>query len=145
MPSGRSWRRKNGARRAGRSKGKSMSRYWPVFLLAASLCAQPQSPPPLRDRAAKYLTDLLRLDTTNPPGNEARAARYLKQVADANGIPAELVGPDANRPNFIARLKGSGAHKPLLLIAHSDVVPADRAQWSVDPFAAAMKDGFIYG
>jgi acetylornithine deacetylase/succinyl-diaminopimelate desuccinylase-like protein len=71
-------------------------------------------------------------------------ARYLKRVADENGIPAELLGPDPNRLNFIARLKGTGAARPLLLMAHSDVVPADRSQWSVDPFAATVKDGVLY-
>jgi acetylornithine deacetylase/succinyl-diaminopimelate desuccinylase-like protein len=98
----------------------------------------------LADRAQRYFTDLLKLDTSNPPGNESRVARYLKRVADENGIPAELLGPDPNRLNFIARLKGTGAARPLLLMAHSDVVPADRSQWSVDPFAATVKDGVLY-
>ena len=99
---------------------------------------------PLTDRAERYFVDLLKLDTTNPPGNESRVARYLKRVADENGIPAELLGPDPNRLNFVARLKGTGVSKPLLLMAHSDVVPADRSQWSVDPFAAVVKDGVLY-
>jgi acetylornithine deacetylase/succinyl-diaminopimelate desuccinylase-like protein len=98
----------------------------------------------LTDRAERYFADLLKLDTSNPPGNESRVARYLKRVADENGIPAELLGPDPNRLNFVARLKGTGAGKPLLLMAHSDVVPADRSQWSVDPFAATVKDGVLY-
>ncbi|HUS05566.1 MAG TPA: M20/M25/M40 family metallo-hydrolase [Bryobacteraceae bacterium] len=99
----------------------------------------------LRDRTARYFTDLLRLDTSNPPGNETRAAEYLKTVAVAEGIPCELLGPDPRRLNFIARLKGSGARRPLLLMAHSDVVPVDRSQWSVDPFGAVIKNGVIYG
>lgn len=103
-----------------------------------------QSGNALADRAQRYFTDLLKLDTSNPPGNESRVARYLKKVADENGIPAELLGPDPNRLNFIARLKGTGAARPLLLMAHSDVVPADRSQWSVDPFAATVKDGVLY-
>jgi acetylornithine deacetylase/succinyl-diaminopimelate desuccinylase-like protein len=98
----------------------------------------------LTERAERYFADLLKLDTTNPPGNESRVARYLKRVADENGIPAELLGPDPNRLNFVARLKGNSAAKPLLLMAHSDVVPADRTQWSVDPFAGAVKDGVVY-
>jgi len=99
----------------------------------------------LAERALRYFNDLIRLDTSNPPGNETLVARYLKRVADENGIAAELLGPDPNRLNFIARLKGSGAGRPLLLMAHSDVVPVDRAQWSVDPFAATVKDGVLYG
>ena len=97
------------------------------------------------DLATRYLPELIRLDTTNPPGNETRVARYLKQVADREGIPAELLGGDPARLNFVARLRGTGKQRPLLLIAHSDVVPADRTQWSVDPLAAVEKNGYIYG
>ena len=99
----------------------------------------------LGDRTRQYLTDLIRLDTSNPPGNETRVAEYLKQIADAHGIPCELLGSDPKRLNFVARLKGSGRGRPILLMAHSDVVPVDRSQWSVDPFSAVNRDGFIYG
>src|SRR5712692_639049 len=99
----------------------------------------------LGDRTKQYLTDLLRLDTANPPGNETRVAEYLKQMADAHGIQAELLGAEPRRMNFVARLKGSGKGRPLLLMAHSDVVPADRSQWSVDPFSGELRGGFIYG
>lgn len=119
---------------------------WRLFTFVAVItpaCAQTsQSTGSL---AAAWLRDLIRLDTSNPPGNESRVARYLKQVADNEGIPAKLLGPDPARLNFIARLRGSGKQRPLLLFAHSDVVPADRSQWSVDPFAGELKDGYIYG
>jgi acetylornithine deacetylase/succinyl-diaminopimelate desuccinylase-like protein len=97
------------------------------------------------DLATMYLRDLIRLDTSNPPGNESRVAQYLKQVTDREGIPSELVGDNPQRLNFIARLRGTGKQRPLLLLAHSDVVPTDRSQWSVDPFAAVEKNGYIYG
>ena len=100
---------------------------------------------PLGERAQQFLTDLIRLDTTNPTGHETRVAEYLKQVADAHGIPAELLGPDPRRLNFVARIKGTGRGRPLLLMAHSDVVPADRTQWTVDPFRAEIRNGYIYG
>ncbi len=99
----------------------------------------------LSDRTRQYLTDLIRLATTNPPGNETRVAEYLKQVADSYGIPAELLGSDPHRLNFVARLKGNGHARPLLIMAHSDVVPADRKQWTVDPFGAEVHNGFLYG
>lgn len=99
----------------------------------------------LTERARKYLMELIRLDTTNPPGNETRVAEYLKQIADAEGIPCELLGDDPARLNFIARVKGSGAQRPLLLMAHSDVVPADRTQWTLHPFAGEVREGYIYG
>ena len=113
-------------------------------LLFACLAAA-QAPETAADLAARYLPELIRLDSTNPPGNESRVARYLKQVADREGIPAELLGDNPERLNFVARLRGSGKQRPLLLIAHSDVVPADRTQWSVDPYAATLKNGYIYG
>src|ERR1700747_1870385 len=100
---------------------------------------------PLGERTRQYLTDLVRLDTSNPPGNETRVADYLKQVADSHGISCELLGNDVKRLNFVARLHGAGKGRPLLLMAHSDVVPADRGEWTVDPFSAENRGGFIYG
>jgi hypothetical protein len=116
---------------------------WAALACTAIALAQPAET--AADLAARYLPELIRLDTTNPPGNETRVARYLKQVADREGIPAELLGDDPERLNFVARLRGTGKQRPLLLIAHSDVVPADRSQWSVDPLAAIEKNGYIYG
>src|ERR1041385_673205 len=74
----------------------------------------------LGDRTRQYLTDMIRLDTSNPPGNETRVADYLKQVAASYGIACKLLGGDPRRQNFVARLKGSGKGRPLLLMAHSD-------------------------
>ena len=113
--------------------------------LACTAIALGQTGESAADLVARYLPELIRLDTTNPPGNETRVARYLKQVADREGIPAELLGDDPERLNFVARLRGNGKQRPLLLIAHSDVVPADRSQWSVDPLAGIEKNGYVYG
>ena len=100
----------------------------------------------LGDRTRQYLTDLVRLDTSNPPGNETRVADYLKKVADSYGISAELLGSDPQRMNFVARLRGSGKGRPLMLVAHSDVYTVDDAkQWTVDPFSGESRNGFIYG
>lgn len=101
----------------------------------------------LGDRARRYLIDLIKLDTTNPPGNETRVAAYLRSVAAANGIACELLGKDPSRLNFIARLpaRSRSGQRSLLLLAHSDVVPADRSQWTVAPFAAVLKGGYLYG
>jgi acetylornithine deacetylase/succinyl-diaminopimelate desuccinylase-like protein len=99
----------------------------------------------LGGRTRQYLADLIRLDTSNPPGNESKVASYLKQVADSNGIPAELLGNDPKRLNLVARLKGNGKSKPLLLMAHSDVVPAERKQWTVDPFGSEVREEYLYG
>ena len=101
----------------------------------------------LDDRATSYLSDLLRLDTSNPPGNETRVAEYLRNTLSKYGIASESLGGDPRRLNFIARIKGSGkGGRPLLLFSQSDTAPVDRAQWgSVDPFSGKVKDGFIYG
>ena len=113
------------------------------------MASSAQQAPALQDRARRYLVDLVRIDTTNPPGNETRAAEYLKQAAAANGIASELLGEKPARLNFVARLParshGVETPLPLLLMAHSDVVPADPSQWSVAPFSAALRDGYIYG
>jgi acetylornithine deacetylase/succinyl-diaminopimelate desuccinylase-like protein len=114
-------------------------------LLAALALAGMVSAQTIEERARDYLADLIRLDTTSPPGNETRVASYLERVARENGIEAELAGPDPARLNFIARLRGSGARRPLLLMAHSDVVPADASQWRVPPFAAEVRDAEMYG
>lgn len=120
-----------------------------VFVLALALlyplAAKANENDNVTARARRYLVELIRLDTTNPPGNEKRAAQYLKRVAEGEGIPCETIGGDPARLNFIARLQGTGAHRPLLLMAHSDVVPADRSQWTVDPFSAQIREGYIYG
>jgi acetylornithine deacetylase/succinyl-diaminopimelate desuccinylase-like protein len=99
----------------------------------------------LAGRARRYLEDLVRIDTSNPPGNETRAAAYLKRVADEQGIPSELLGTSPARLNFVARLPGEGKARPLLLMAHTDVVPAVASQWSVAPFSGDLRGGFLWG
>lgn len=93
----------------------------------------------------RHYTALLRLDTTNPPGNETRAARYLKQVLDEAGIPNKLLALDPDRANLVARLKGNGRKRPILLMGHTDVVGVQREKWTVEPFAGVRSKGFIYG
>ena len=115
-----------------------------VVLVLVLCCAVSRAQPPA-ERARRYLTELIRIDTANPPGNETRAAEYLKRIADEEGIPCETLGADAARLNFLARLSGSGRARPLLLMAHIDVVPAEAAQWTVPPFSADLRAGFYWG
>lgn len=95
--------------------------------------------------AVETLKQFVRVDTTNPPGNESRGAEFLKAILEKNGIPAEIVGREPARGNVIARLKGSGKKKPLLLMGHLDTVGIERDKWTVDPLAAIVKAGFLYG
>jgi len=118
-----------------------------LLLLAAP--ALPQQPAPdftaARDEAVKFLGELVKIDTSNPPGNETRAAAYIKSVLAAEGIPAEIYESAPGRGNVVARLKGNGKKKPLLLMGHLDVVGVERDKWTMDPFAATIKDGYLYG
>jgi acetylornithine deacetylase/succinyl-diaminopimelate desuccinylase-like protein len=98
-----------------------------------------------RPEILKHFRALVQLDTSNPPGNEIKAVAYLKAVLDAEGIPSKVFAADPNRPNLVARLKGNGSKRPLLLLAHTDVVPVQRDKWPVDPFGAVVKDGFVWG
>ncbi len=114
--------------------------------LAGCSLVRANGPEGMAERARRYLAELTRIDTTNPPGNETRAAEWLKTVAERESIPCELVGASPGRLNFIARLSANvPSARPLLLMAHTDVVPADPRRWTVPPFSAAIRSGFLYG
>ena len=115
---------------------------------AAALAAQsPAQPdwPKVEDETMRHYQAVLRLDTRNPPGNEHIVAEYVKKVLDAEGIPSQIVGSDMNRPNLVARLKGNGRKRPLLIMGHSDVVTVDDAKWKFPPFSATRDGGYVYG
>jgi acetylornithine deacetylase/succinyl-diaminopimelate desuccinylase-like protein len=88
---------------------------------------------------------MIRINTVNPPGNEIGVARYLEGVLMAEGIECCLLEPAQGRGAIVARLRGNGARQPVIIMAHMDVVGVEREQWSVDPFAAVIKDGYLYG
>src|SRR5262249_17813551 len=92
------------------------------------------------------LADIIRVNTSNPPGKEAQLAAFLKTKFEPLGFQIDIVTtPDPAKAHFIARLKGDGSKKPILLAAHADVVGVEREKWSVDPFAGVMKDGYVLG
>jgi acetylornithine deacetylase/succinyl-diaminopimelate desuccinylase-like protein len=91
------------------------------------------------------LQALIRFDTTNPPGNELALAEHLVKVLGADGIAAKLLIPVAGRAAVVARLTGNGAARPVMLMAHMDVVGVEREKWSHDPFAGEIHDGYLYG
>jgi acetylornithine deacetylase/succinyl-diaminopimelate desuccinylase-like protein len=98
-----------------------------------------------RAEAVQILAGLVRIDTSNPPGNETKAAEYIKSILDREGIASRIYELEPGRGNIVARLKGSGKKRPILLMGHLDVVGVEREKWTVDPFAALIKDGYIYG
>jgi acetylornithine deacetylase/succinyl-diaminopimelate desuccinylase-like protein len=118
-----------------------------VTLLASTAFAQTPQPDwaKARQEMIGFIQDLVRIDTSNPPGNETKAAEYVKSVLDREGIPSQIFEKIPGRGNLVARLKGNGSKKPILLMGHLDVVGVERDKWTVDPFAAVIKDGYIYG
>lgn len=100
---------------------------------------------PAVSEAVEHLKQLIRIDTTNPPGNERAAAEYLARVFEKEKVPFELVESVPGRTSIVARMRGTGANAPLLLNGHLDVVPADRERWRHDPFSATEHDGCIWG
>jgi acetylornithine deacetylase/succinyl-diaminopimelate desuccinylase-like protein len=103
------------------------------------------SPEKAAEETNTFLRDMVKMNTSNPPGNETQVARYIAAVFEREGIPYEILEPVPGRASIVARLKGNGTKKPVLLMAHEDVVPVERAQWSFDPFAAVVRDGVLYG
>jgi acetylornithine deacetylase/succinyl-diaminopimelate desuccinylase-like protein len=97
----------------------------------------------LRGEILERYRTLVQMDTT--AGHEILAVDYLKKVLEAEGIPTRTFALDPNRPNLVARLKGNGTKRPLLILAHTDVVGVQREKWPVDPFGAVIKDGYIWG
>lgn len=95
--------------------------------------------------ASDLLSRYIRIDTSNPPGNEARAVDFLGKVLHDNGIEFKTYESAPGRVSLLARLKGEGNNKPLLLLSHSDVVPAEGGAWDEEPFSGLIKDGVIWG
>lgn len=125
-----------------------------LVLGAAALKSQTPAPGGMPDplqltaEAQTWLTDLIRINTTNPPGNELEAAKYIQSVLQKENIAAEVLEMKPGRGIVAAHLQAGplpDSSKALLLLAHLDVVGVDRGKWSVDPFAATQKDGYIYG
>ena len=99
----------------------------------------------LLDEVVGLTRDLIRVDTTNPPGSETLAVQVLEAYLARNGIESERVARDPARANLIARVRGRGTGPSLALVGHTDVVYADPADWSVPPFAGELRDGFLWG
>ena len=118
-----------------------------AVLLALCSGQPPQQPdwPAVEEETLRHFQELVRFDTSDPPGNEKPAADYLVQMLQQEGIPVEIFALEPNRPNVVARLKGTGRKRPLLLMAHTDVVNVDPKKWTHPPFGAMRDGGHIYG
>jgi len=99
----------------------------------------------LEKEIAHFLSQLIRINTTNPPGNEVQAADFIAKYLAEDGFSPEIIESAPGRGSVIARLKGTGEKPSLLLLSHLDVVAANPMEWSLDPFAGIVKDGYVYG
>jgi len=99
----------------------------------------------IEQEAASLLSRYIQIDTTNPPGNEIKAAEFLKTIFDREGIEAKIIESGPGRANIYAVLRGDGSRKSVLLLNHMDVVPADEKLWNEKPFGGEIKDGVIWG
>jgi acetylornithine deacetylase/succinyl-diaminopimelate desuccinylase-like protein len=95
--------------------------------------------------ATALLQRLIRFNTVNPPGNEREAQEFLKGYLERGGFECELVGAVPERPNLIARLRGSSAGRTLCFLSHVDTVLASPDDWSVDPWSGELRDGYVWG
>ena len=126
-----------------RAAGQGIPQPTPVNAVSAS-----PEPKPIAREASGWLTDLIKINTSNPPGNENLAAMYVSGLLQKEGIKAELLDVGPGRSAVVARLRSSVVPDPskaLLLVAHLDVVPVEKARWTVDPFSGVVRDGYIYG
>jgi acetylornithine deacetylase/succinyl-diaminopimelate desuccinylase-like protein len=99
----------------------------------------------LREEVTELLQELIRVDTTNPPGNETAAAELLRAYLEDNGVVCELYARVPERANLVARIPGRGEGPTLLFLSHTDVVLADPSEWSADPFGGELRDGEVWG
>jgi acetylornithine deacetylase/succinyl-diaminopimelate desuccinylase-like protein len=98
----------------------------------------------LRDEVTELLRELIRVDTTNPPGNETKAAQLLRDYLGDHGVESELIARVPERANLVARIRGGDGPR-LLFLSHTDVVLADPSEWNADPFGGELRDGEVWG
>ncbi|MGH9838586.1 MAG: M20/M25/M40 family metallo-hydrolase [Blastocatellia bacterium] len=119
-----------------------------LLLLVSSLAlTQPAQPDwaKIEEETMRHFQAILRLDTSNPPGNEGVVVDYLKSVLEREGIETKTFALDPKRSNLVARLRGNGKKRPVLIMGHTDVVKVDPAKWTHPPFSATREGGYVYG
>ena len=117
----------------------------PVFISIAHSQAQEPNWSQIEEETMRHFQAILRLDTSNPPGNETLVVEYLKSVLDKEGIETKVFANDPKRANLVARLRGNGKKRPVLIMGHTDVVTVDPTKWKYPPFSATREGGYVYG
>jgi acetylornithine deacetylase/succinyl-diaminopimelate desuccinylase-like protein len=115
-----------------------------LFVLIQFIAMPPAFSQAIEDEALDWLQAFLRVDTINPPGNETRAVEFLAEILEAEGIPYQTAESAPGRGNIWARLEG-GDEPGLIMLNHTDVVPADPNYWTTDPLSGEIRDGYLYG
>ena len=121
-----------------------------IALAVAGWVSMPSAQTPwnaaaIEQETMQHFQALLRLDTSSPPGNEIRAVEYLAQVLKRESISYDVFAKDPQRPNLVARIKGNGKKRPILVMGHTDVVTVDPKKWTFPPFSATRDGGYVYG
>src|ERR1035441_8069528 len=124
-----------------------MRRLLSLVLLVSCELTRAQSPDWTKVDAEllSHYQAILRLDTTDPPGNETKVVEYIKKVFEGDGIAVTVAAKEPARANLIARLRGNGSKRPILLVGHTDTVQVDPAKWTFPPFSATRDGGYVYG
>ena len=121
----------------------------PLLTLAAAATLSAQVPKidwkAQEAETLRHFRALVQIDSSNPPGNETAVVNHLKKTFDAAGIENHVFAMESNRANIVARIRGNSSKRPILVMAHTDVVGVQREKWPVDPFGAVVKDGYIWG
>ena len=99
----------------------------------------------INNNPIELLQNLIRFDTSNPPGNEIECIKYLNEIFTNAGFETQILAKDPNRPNLIVHLAGQGKTSPLLLYGHVDVVPVQNQIWKYPPFEAKIAEGYLWG
>lgn len=122
-----------------------------LTLILIGFCAQALAQVPGVDwekakaETLRHFQSIVRINTSNPPGNETAVVDYLRGVLDREGIGYQVFAKEPSRANLVARLKGNGSKRPVLILGHTDTVGVQREKWPVDPFGAVLKDGYVWG
>jgi acetylornithine deacetylase/succinyl-diaminopimelate desuccinylase-like protein len=116
------------------------------FSMLLALCSLTANLPaqPIEEQALDWLQAYVRVDTINPPGNETRAVEFIARILEAEGIAYRTAESAPGRGNLWARLEG-GDEPALIMLQHTDVVPADPAYWTDDPLSGEIRDGYLWG
>jgi acetylornithine deacetylase/succinyl-diaminopimelate desuccinylase-like protein len=117
------------------------------FFAFGSLHAQTKQPnwKAIEEETMQHFQALVRINTSYPSGFELPAVTYIQSVLEKEGIDVKVFSSDPRRPNLVARLKGNGKKRPILIMGHTDVVKVDSSKWIYPPFSATRKDGYVYG